>query len=227
MPLPSDEDGNNTIVDQVLHDADDYPERGDDDEDGYVKEAGELNLNDPEPMDDRRREERNHDNDNDTKDDSSDSKKDIAVCCSQCQNKKNKNGNGRGCICQVPSKLRRGSLGNLIIYVNAASLLCLGKEGCFTCNCSGCHPDDVKAKASRKDDRYESSKSHGDRHDNRERHNSRRDHAGGPEDKPLRNGCCRGCMKAFSETKRVSSSFHKMKLIFHAGLLVSSSLLCA
>lgn len=57
-------------------------------------------------------------------------------CCKACMKAFNKVGpNGtplsqqqRSCLCQVPSKVRKGVL---------------GKEGCKFCGCHGCHPSDM------------------------------------------------------------------------------------
>jgi len=91
-------------------------------------------------------------------------KKKSEPCCSKCirENRPNR----RSCVCQVPSTFRRTSL---------------GKEGCVTCGCIGCHPDEGKSDAS---SRHES-----DRHKE-------------DSEEKLKNGCCKKCMKAFSESRR-------------------------
>lgn len=94
MPL-RDEDN---IVDQVLHDVDDEiiddgPERMD--EDGSFRESGELKLNDTDDGHHRRKERVD--------------KRELNICCTQCMSKSKSS--GKACICQVPSRLRRGPLG--------------------------------------------------------------------------------------------------------------------
>lgn len=137
-------------------------------------------------------------------------------CCSACLSK-NRN-NGRSCICQVPARQRRAPLGT---------------EGCITCKCTGCHPEDILNAP--QGDGEERSKSNGERRshrDNKEREprdrearyddsakdrdrekdqrvrekearsRDRASPSANGEEVPLKNGCCRPCMKAFSDHKR-------------------------
>jgi hypothetical protein len=118
----SDGEGPN-IVDQVLHDGDDDADRlrDDDDEEGaYVRESGELNLNDNVGADDAHSDiEDGHKRKSNIKleaaGNTTERKKEHSVCCTQCLSK-NRN-NGRACICQVPSKQRRGSLGRQFLQI--------------------------------------------------------------------------------------------------------------
>eukprot|EP00357_Protocruzia_adherens_P027802 CAMPEP_0115042014 /NCGR_PEP_ID=MMETSP0216-20121206/46014_1 /TAXON_ID=223996 /ORGANISM="Protocruzia adherens, Strain Boccale" /LENGTH=352 /DNA_ID=CAMNT_0002424049 /DNA_START=9 /DNA_END=1068 /DNA_ORIENTATION=- len=75
------------------------------------------------------------------------------VCCASC-----KNIGGRACICVVPFYKRRNND--------------IQNEGCVTCRCHGCHPEDRKKRSAK---------------------GEQDDHA-----RRMMNGCCKPCMKAFS-----------------------------
>lgn len=65
-------------------------------------------------------------------------------CCAACLSK-NRN-NGRSCICQVPARQRRAPLGTYQAwFVFESANTCLGVDGCVTCKCTGCHPEDILA----------------------------------------------------------------------------------
>eukprot|EP01112_Ceratiomyxa_fruticulosa_P020903 TRINITY_DN7246_c0_g1_i1.p1 TRINITY_DN7246_c0_g1~~TRINITY_DN7246_c0_g1_i1.p1 ORF type:complete len:345 (-),score=23.56 TRINITY_DN7246_c0_g1_i1:555-1589(-) len=81
---------------------------------------------------------------------------------------------GRSCICLVPSETRRGTLSS---------------DGCINCNCLGCHPDDVENTREKEKERKENGHL-----------SSRKGDRIGEE--PLKNGCCKNCMKAFNDSKR-------------------------
>jgi len=98
-------------------------------------------------------------------------------CCKSCLRENRPN--GRACICQVPSSQRRSHL---------------GREGCITCRCTGCHPDDLEKKSK---DTHSSEKS-----ENRNGHEKHEHDRERERDSSLKNGCCKSCMKAFSENKR-------------------------
>jgi len=91
-------------------------------------------------------------------------------CCKSCL--KESRSNGRACICQVPSSRRRTPLSG---------------EGCITCGCHGCHPEDRDLDKEKPTKTSNSSKNSNSSSSNREN---------------LKNGCCRSCMKAFSENKK-------------------------
>jgi len=60
---------------------------------------------------------------------SNEKKPEYKECCKGCL--KERRPNGRACICQVPSSQRRSTL---------------GADGCITCGCTGCHPEDLERK---------------------------------------------------------------------------------
>eukprot|EP01099_Mayorella_cantabrigiensis_P007053 TRINITY_DN609_c0_g1_i1.p1 TRINITY_DN609_c0_g1~~TRINITY_DN609_c0_g1_i1.p1 ORF type:complete len:408 (+),score=84.46 TRINITY_DN609_c0_g1_i1:38-1261(+) len=95
----------------------------------------------------------------DEEDNSENSRTEITTCCKDCT--KDGKLRSRACICQVPSSQRRSYLGG---------------EGCVTCHCTGCHPEDLKLKKKRESENDDESH--------------------------LKNGCCKACMKAFSENKK-------------------------
>lgn len=94
-------------------------------------------------------------------------------CCKACL--KESRSNGRACICQVPSSRRRTPLSS---------------EGCITCGCHGCHPEDKDLDKLEKPKSFSSSSSKSSSSSN------------SPRGENLKNGCCRACMKAFSENKK-------------------------
>eukprot|EP01132_Coremiostelium_polycephalum_P000494 gene494-622_t len=124
------------------------------------------------------------------------------TCCSSCC--KESRVNGRACLCQVPLSQRRGSL---------------GENGCVTCNCNGCHPSDTITEGSGgngSDSKSSSNSSNGgsinssiNGDSNSGKSSNISSSSGSINDKSangnnitdgLKNGCCRACMKAFSET---------------------------
>ncbi|GAM24155.1 hypothetical protein SAMD00019534_073300 [Acytostelium subglobosum LB1] len=93
------------------------------------------------------------------------------TCCSNCC-KEGRN-NGRACLCQVPQNQRRGKL---------------GENGCVACGCTGCHPQDLENKLQQHSGASSLNSSTTSLSKKEE------------EDAQLKNGCCKPCMKAFSET---------------------------
>ncbi|KAN0003430.1 hypothetical protein ACTFIZ_009590 [Dictyostelium cf. discoideum] len=111
-------------------------------------------------------------------------------CCDKCS--KDNRPNGRACLCQVPSTHRRGVL---------------GESGCITCGCVGCHPTDLlETKSSSSfiitNNNNNSNNSNKNNSNSDVGSNKSSNGNNGNSVDELKNGCCRPCMKAFSENDK-------------------------
>eukprot|EP01103_Thecamoeba_quadrilineata_P018011 TRINITY_DN663_c0_g1_i3.p1 TRINITY_DN663_c0_g1~~TRINITY_DN663_c0_g1_i3.p1 ORF type:complete len:508 (+),score=81.14 TRINITY_DN663_c0_g1_i3:112-1524(+) len=100
---------------------------------------------------------------------------DEKLCCDECLRENRPN--GRSCICRVPKNQRRGNLGGV---------------GCITCGCPGCHSEDA-------DTKLEKSELDTDQPNENAESTTRSDDR---SEAPLKNGCCKPCMKAFSDNSK-------------------------